>query len=657
MNKHILSWLICLILVFSSFSVLSVVSQLPGSGDSIIVDVPVRGTFLRAMNDWPYSGPGIYYYDENLDMQVGTSTNYQIEDPAIVDLLANGFAPGDNIIISHNSVIYPCGALNPSNPASTPCGERKNDDIYWGGLLGLFSATSDLEPIEELHRVPGAIASERPEFETPPTKWDGIFQQISDHLLSKNVFDWYTGPMETDIPEDFLIRSHNGINVRIPQHAKYLFLSCIDNLYRANLGEIKVTIEKDSDEDGLPDSWEKNGIYIDDDNIVDLDLPGLGARWDHKDIFVEIDYMGSSGGHNHKPLDGAIEDVKRAFANAPVTNPDNTIGINLHVFLDQEVPHKDKIDWNDFFQIKTTYFGTKQDQNSQNGDNILHAKHLVYHYCLFSHLQKDGTYSGSGEVVGDDFMVTLGAFSGSTGDRGEQAATFMHELGHNLGLHHGGGDDQNFKPNYLSIMNYMFIFEFRHVATRPLDYSRIKLDTIDERNVNEPKGLGVSSVATYETQWYETGYSWMNLTSSSRQLRIVPLEPIDYFPEDGNLTVGGNYNLNTYPQWNYTTDWDKLEGYDDWNNLVYLFRSSALSFGYGPNPSMQEEEITFELAEAIRNEAQRFEVDSARDTNILESDQTLIYAAVIAVFLVLGLFTIFLWRRRKKNRKKEYVED
>ncbi len=32
----------------------------------------------------------------------------------------------------------------------------------------------------------------------------------------------------------------------------------------------------------------------------------------------------------------------------------------------------------------------------------------------------------------------------------------MHELGHNLGLQHGGADDWNNKPNYLSVMNYLF---------------------------------------------------------------------------------------------------------------------------------------------------------------------------------------------------------
>ena len=32
----------------------------------------------------------------------------------------------------------------------------------------------------------------------------------------------------------------------------------------------------------------------------------------------------------------------------------------------------------------------------------------------------------------------------------------MHELGHNLGLRHGGDDNVHRKPNYLSVMNYSF---------------------------------------------------------------------------------------------------------------------------------------------------------------------------------------------------------
>jgi LPXTG-motif cell wall-anchored protein len=211
-------------------------------------------------------------------------------------------------------------------------------------------------------------------------------------------------------------------------------------------------------------------------------------------------------------------------------------------------------------------------------------------------------------VIGNDFMVTLGAFSGSTGDRGEQAATFMHELGHNLGLLHGGGDDENFKPNYLSVMNYMFTFEFRHVATRPLDYSRVKLDTLNEMKVDETKGLGVSVIPTYETQWFETGYSFQNRSTNTYKLSVVPLKPIDYDQNGVYDQFTYIYDLNYYPQWNYTTGLDELRGYNDWENLVYRFRGYP-SFADGPNPSIPEDEITYELAEAIRNEAVSVKTD------------------------------------------------
>ena len=51
------------------------------------------------------------------------------------------------------------------------------------------------------------------------------------------------------------------------------------------------------------------------------------------------------------------------------------------------------------------------------------------------------------KAPGVGLPVTMGDF---------QAAAFMHELGHTLGLLHGGGDDINFKPNYVSVMNYLW---------------------------------------------------------------------------------------------------------------------------------------------------------------------------------------------------------
>ena len=69
----------------------------------------------------------------------------------------------------------------------------------------------------------------------------------------------------------------------------------------------------------------------------------------------------------------------------------------------------------------------------------------------------------------------------------EQAATVMHEFGHNLKLRHRGNFDlPNCEPNYFSVMNYAFQFS-NWVSNRPLDYSRSALATLDIELLNERK--------------------------------------------------------------------------------------------------------------------------------------------------------------------------
>src|SRR5262249_4202145 len=97
------------------------------------------------------------------------------------------------------------------------------------------------------------------------------------------------------------------------------------------------------------------------------------------------------------------------------------------------------------------------------------------HYGMFVH-KTTGNWGGRGEggngIAGNDFYVSLGGacdppcgdIDGDgtddtfVGTVAQQATSFMHELGHNLGLGHGGGDDINSKPNYQSVMNYDFFW-------------------------------------------------------------------------------------------------------------------------------------------------------------------------------------------------------
>ena len=103
--------------------------------------------------------------------------------------------------------------------------------------------------------------------------------------------------------------------------------------------------------------------------------------------------------------------------------------------------------------------------------------------------------------------MTLGGWNdGNGGTDGEKIGTFAHELGHNLGLTHGGSDNTNFKPNHLSIMNYFFQTDgVLRDGKRVYDYQRFALPTLKEYQLREGKGLGGSpGLRGYTTAFWLT---------------------------------------------------------------------------------------------------------------------------------------------------------
>jgi hypothetical protein len=291
-----------------------------------------------------------------------------------------------------------------------------------------------------------------------------------------------------------------------------------DDAYVARIDGILTLVN--SDGDGLPDDWETSGYFLDGQFV---DLPAMGASPDHKDVFVEIDYM-----TGHRPSQAAIDMVTAAFAKVPnslfaIPNPDGSDGITLHVNIDEEIPHADQLgatgqngyDWTDFDLIKQAHFNR--------------ASSLSSHYCLFVHNAafQDGQPSSgiSKGFPSSDFIVSLGSWPsrsvlgvnlGEGGTASNQAGTFMHELGHNLGLQHGGFDGTQNKPNYLSVMNYSFQLNGLRFngANNLFDYSRFELPTLNEVDLNEQIGLNGGSRFSQLLKSHRLRYN--NLQGSSQ---------------------------------------------------------------------------------------------------------------------------------------------
>ncbi len=90
----------------------------------------------------------------------------------------------------------------------------------------------------------------------------------------------------------------------------------------------------DSDEDGLLDHWEIDGIDVDRDGAVDLSLAQMGADPMHRDLFVEIDWHADWTGdrpHTHKPHPGVVSLLEDMYAQAPALPNGINAGITLHL--------------------------------------------------------------------------------------------------------------------------------------------------------------------------------------------------------------------------------------------------------------------------------------------------------------------------------------
>jgi len=233
----------------------------------------------------------------------------------------------------------------------------------------------------------------------------------------------------------------------------------------------------DSDSDEILDGWELLGQPFSDGTV--LDLPGMGANPCRPDVFVEIDWNAGVA-----PIMPYIQQTINEYRRH---------GIALHVDTGQmgggsQIPLR-----------ADAYTATQaRDQYSSP------YRAWTFHYALStSHCGKNKqgkTECRSFADSGSNLTIVR-----ATGSR--FGYNFMHELGHTVGLGHGGttgkGQQQrnkdyiwyktawintNYKPNYFGMMNYAQSYPLYWNGSRivvKFGYSEVALPSLNENSLDE----------------------------------------------------------------------------------------------------------------------------------------------------------------------------
>lgn len=234
--------------------------------------------------------------------------------------------------------------------------------------------------------------------------------------------------------------------------------------------------------DGIPDALEVPGC----EPWNGIKFCELGADPRRVDVFVEIDWMDPPATEKRAslmvpPRIESLQKIQQAFdkhyinvhfdvgdyfQNLPggevynLGNENNTLeykenlGLITQDWADEQFKNRDHSDL--FIYVALAYKSEFVDgvttAGSQNGLKIaltidgtttrVKADAGSELNPIFDHYY-DETQASGGEAFNNLVVNT-------------QAAVLMHELGHALGLKHGGEDTLNYKPNYPSVMNYLY---------------------------------------------------------------------------------------------------------------------------------------------------------------------------------------------------------
>lgn len=293
----------------------------------------------------------------------------------------------------------------------------------------------------------------------------------------------------------------------------------------------------DTDGDGLIDGDEVLGT------AAGLNLRSLGVSPVHKDILIEYDWFDDAigcGAHSHRPTSQAIAAIKNVFAAALVPNPDGVNGINIIQDYGQGGSFNGGNYINDADGIIAD--GLSTEFLTYEAANFSASRKGYFHYVILPHAYtRNGITDGStgiADIFGDEFIVSTYCYYNSQLD---VVNDVVHELGHNLGLLHGGDDSCNYKPNYNSVMNYRYTggvdtnCDVQGFGDGGISYSYGLNRSLNESNLNE--NLGVCNSPTVPIDWNGNGK-----LQSSVSFDINSSDSTEQFSCGGSLSVLHDYN-------------------------------------------------------------------------------------------------------------------
>lgn len=228
----------------------------------------------------------------------------------------------------------------------------------------------------------------------------------------------------------------------------------------------------------------------------------LGSSPTRKDIFVQLNFE-SPAIRASIPC-SELDKLVDVFATAPVSNPSGQNGITLHLDAGVTCPSRSYALGQSKIFTPDNPCPTFRDVG--NGEGLPDDRVGVFHVSAVVDTCSQGE-GGSADFKGIHSVV----FTSGSGF----AMSFMHELGHNLGLDHLNN------PNRRSVMNGRMAKSATGSGSEDfIDYQRYALPALDEANLSEAAGIGVPAEAQTMFVNYHCGTSstrsqWLGYASGA----------------------------------------------------------------------------------------------------------------------------------------------